>query len=411
MNNWLKEKKQDFLFKIILFWIFPVISFFYSFVRANTRSSYLIFSSMAILFSLSFSLPSGRDVEGPGYDGQFYRQGFENYVNVTSYEFAQAFRSYITFDSDVKDFYFDSLAFYVSRITDNYHLLFMFSGIIFTYFCLKSFRFLTKEPNYYFSLNSIMLTILFLQNSLVNINGMRFWTTSWIAVYCVFQIFINKNKKYYLLALTTPFFHGSFFIFILVLMVFQVFKGFERIWIYLFSLSFVLSSFSIILLEFFSNSFQSYLPGNIINLINTYTDPRYVEEVNNASLSIITIILQFISNLYIWGIIVIFIKNSNSIKNNPKTKDLYLLLLVWLTIFNFLTFIPSLGGRFMMISYPIIAYVWLVGIKKEKYNIFLLFLPIAFSLNIYSQLYIYLQVVDVSFFYSNPIILLYKNLS
>lgn len=411
MNSWLKEKKQDFLFKISLFFIFPVASFFYSFIRINTRSSYFIFSFMAILFGLAFSLPSGTNGYGPGYDGQFYRSEFENYVYVTNHDFFNRFVSYISFNSNYQDFYFETLAFVISRFTSNYHFLFMVSAIIFSYFCLKSFKFLTKEINHHLTFTTLILIILFLQNSLFNINGVRFWTTAWIAVYCIFQIFINKNKKYYLLALITPFFHISFYVFILVLIIANIFKKFEKTWLVFFLLSFAFSSASLILLDIFSNNFQSILPSAVNKIISSYTDQNYIEAVRNESRSAILEMFSIIRSIYIGILALILVKNSQKITRNTKTKDLYQFLLVWITIFNFLTFIPSLGGRFIVLSYPMIAYIWLVNLQNTKYNLVIFLLPLAFFADIYITFTNYLMVLDTSFFFTNPFIIMYKYMS
>lgn len=411
MNNWLKEKKQDFFLKTFLFLTLPVVSFFYSFFRVNTKSSYIIFSLMSILFGLAFSVPSGKSNRELDIDGQFYRGKFESYINVTSYEFTQKTMDYLGFDSKTKDFYFDTLAYFVSRITENYHILFMFSAIVFSYFCLKSFRFLTSEANYRFTLSTLVLVLLFLQNSLFNINGMRFWTASWIAIYCIFQIFVSKNRKYYFLAALTPFFHGSYFIFLIVLLIAKIFKRFEKTWVYLFIASFVFSNLSLIIIELFSSNFQNYLPPSIINLINAYTAEDYISAYNDTSNLSYTLIFKFILPIYLAVIVLVFFLNSKAIKNNEKTKEIYLFLLVWLTVFNFLTFIPALGGRYIVTAYPIIAYIWLVNIQKTKFDIIILFLPFALLMQLYRQINYYLMVLEPSFFFSNPFILLYKYLS
>lgn len=412
MSTWLKEKRVDFALKIFTFFIFPVISFFYSFIRANTRSSYFVFSGMAILFGLSFTVSSGRKFNSIGFDGEYYRQLFESYISVTPYEFIQILKEYITFTSNKKDIYFDIVAFLVSRVTDNYHILFMIFAIVFSYFCLKSLKFLTQESNYTLSISSLILTYLFLDNSLFNINAMRFWTTAWIAVYCIFQILVNKNKKFYFLMFLTPLFHGSFYMFILVFILAKTLKRFEKMWILLFFISFLFSSLSLVLLEFFSSNMNSYLPSNILNLLDTYTSTDYLDEYTDTAEapSLIMQILKMGVIAYTAIIVLIFTRHSSQIRNNPKTKELYLFLLVWLTIFNFLSFIPSLGGRFLSISFPIMSYIWLINIKDTKYNIIIMMLPIFFLYRIYVMGLYYSKVLEPSFFYSSPFVIIYKYL-
>ena len=71
-------------------------------------------------------------------------------------------------------------------------------------------------------------------------------------------------------------------------------------------------------------------------------------------------------------------------------------------------FVPSLGNRFIQLSYPIIAYIWLVIFKDEKYNRFILFLPLVFMWDIQKVLSYYFQVLDFWFYFSSPIYLIYK---
>ena len=98
------------------------------------------------------------------------------------------------------------------------------------------------------------------------------------------------------------------------------------------------------------------------------------------------------------------------VKSNSKTKNLYLFLLVWMTFVNFTFSIPSLGYRYMYISYPIIAYIWLMNFKDVKYNNIIYFVPFVFFMHLYNLIGHYLTVLEPYFFYSSPFYLIYKYL-
>src|SRR5690606_20800874 len=95
---------------------------------------------------------------------------------------------------------------------------------------------------------------------------------------------------------------------------------------------------------------------------------------------------------------------------NPKTKNLFSFLLVWMTFVNFTMPIPSLGGRFMLLSYPIIAYIWLVNFKDVKYKKVLYVMPFVFLMSFYGQLRLYSLILEPIFYFSSPFYLIYKYL-
>lgn len=407
MSTWQKEKIQDLTLKVILFLISPFIAFLYSLKRIKTRSSYAVFFLASIFFGMAFTVASGRSDSSIGYDGEAYRQKFDFYQFVSSWEFFEGLKKFLTFDDGKKDYYFDTVAFYVSRITDNYHVMFMVFAMVFAYFALKSFKFLTSEDKFNASLSSFILAYFFMSNQIFNINGMRFWTAAWIATYCIFQIYRNGNNKYFLLALTTPFFHGSYWIFIGVLLIARFFRRFENIWTYFFFISFFISSFSVEIIQLI----QPYLPTFLSRSVDSYTNFEYIELRQSWSgFGFIPLIFSKIKLAYLGVMVFLFYKHSSEIKKNPKTKDLYLFLLVWVSIFNFLMFVPSLGGRFIVLSYPIMAYIWLVSFKGVRYNLFLIFFPLAFFWEVFTQALRYKNVTSLDFYISSPFYLIYKYL-
>lgn len=402
MAGWLKETKKDVEIKIILFLISPFISFLYSLRRLNTKSSYIVIFLSSIFFGIAFNAENGRDVDG-GLDSAFYRAKFENYKYINEYEFKENLINFLAFDEGKKDYYFDTIAFYLSRFTENYHIMFMVFSMVFAYFFLKSLKFLTQEEKFDTSVICYILLFLFTFNQIFNINGARFWTAGWIAVYCIFQIYRNKNNKYLLLGLITPYFHGSYWIFVAILFLSKFFKRFEKIWILLFFCSFAASTVAIELVQYS----QSYFPTFLSKMIDTYTDEEFVNK-GWSGFGWLPLIFKNAVIVYINLMIFLFIKHSKDICKNSKTKDLYLFLLMWVTIFNFLMVVPSLGGRYIQLAYPIIAYIWLVIFYEKKYSKFIMILPFIFLWEIFKYIGYYSLVLDFSFYFSSPLYLVYK---
>lgn len=406
MATWLTESNHDKANKVILFLISPFLAFVYSLKRIKTKSSYVVFFLFSIFFGIAFTVQSGK--RGDAYiDSVSYRELFEQYKFVSHQEFIKNFKDFLTFSEGKKDYYFDTVAFYVSRITDNYHVMFMVFAAVFAFFSLKTFKFLTSEDNFDASLSCYILAYLFMINQIFNINGMRFWTAAWIAVYAIFQIFKNNNKKYFLLALITPFFHGAYWIYLAVIVIAYFFKNYSKLWILLFFISFFVSNISIDLIY----SLTDKLPLFLADMALSYTNPEYVE-LRRASLasSQFAKIFDFLIRFYLNFMVYLFIRNSKTINNNPKTQNLFSFLLVWVTFVNFTMPVPSLGGRFMTLSYPLIAYIWLVNFKGKKYTKILYAMPFVFLFSFYIQLQYYNMVLDPVFYISNPFYLIYKYL-
>ncbi|HBX46828.1 MAG TPA: hypothetical protein DEG28_13245 [Porphyromonadaceae bacterium] len=405
MSSWPRENNNERMAKLALFIISPFIAFLYSLKNMKSKSSYIVFFLSSILFGLSFTVPSGKTAENMS-DGASYRLNFELYRNINYSEFIEGFKEYITFkDGSVKDYYFDTIAFITSRFTDNYHVLFMFFAIIFAFFSLKSFKFLTQEYNFSFSLASFILAYLFMINQIFNINGMRFWTAAWVGVYAVFQIFKNGNHRYYWLAVTTPFIHASFWVYIGILIIASIFKRYEKFWGVLFVVSFFISTISIELVRNIGN----LLPPFLEDMVQSYTNEEYIIQKEQEK-GFISLFFSYAVIIYINVLVLLFIRNAKAIKDNNKSKSLYLFLLVYMTFVNFSMPIPSLGGRFIILSYPIIAYIWLTNFKDRKYQKILYVMPFVFLFQFYMQFNLYKLVTEPYFYFTSPFYLIYRYL-
>lgn len=406
MAVWLKERNDDKAIKLILFLISPFLSFIYSLRRIKTRSSYVVFFLFAVFFGMSFTVGN---IRTESYiDGISYRADFEEYKYISSYVFYQEFEDFLTFDVGKKDYYFDTIAFYISRITGNYHVMFMVFAIVFAFFSLKSFKFFINEDVFDASLSSYVLAYLFMSNQIFNINGMRMWTAAWVGVYALLQIFGNKNKKYFLLLLLTPFFHGSFWILIAVTLLAYFSMKFEKLWIVGFFISFFVGSIAVEILQETSD----LLPAFMQRMIASYTDADYIQLRSEGGTGFywVSKLFSTLVRFYMNFMVYLFIRNSRTIKANPKTKSFYLFLLVYMTFVNFTMAVPSLGGRYMTLAYPLIAYIWLVNFKGVKYKKFLYAMPVIFLFSFYVWIGRYLTVLEPVFFVSSPFYLVYNYL-
>lgn len=404
---WNREYKRDVQAKILLFLFSPFWAFVYSLRRINTKSSYYVFFLFSLFFGLSFSVPNVRP-EG-GIDGISYRQSFEQYKNITFDEYYDGLIGFLQFDTGKKDYYFDTVAFFISRITDNYHVMFMAFAIVFAFFSLKSYRFLTKELNFDNSWICLILSYLFMYNTIFNINGMRFWTAAWIAVYCIFKIIYEKKYFYFLLALTTPFFHGTFWVFIGLLCLYFLFGRFEKAWIVFFFLSFIVSNVALSLAQ----DFSEYLPPTLARVVASYTDAEYVQKRNaeGTGFWIVGYIFDILVNVFRAVMVCFFIRERKTIQRDKNLYNLYIFLLILMSFSFFTMGIPSLGVRYINLAFPVMSFIWLVTFGEKKYRWFIYIVPLVYFMTIYGTIRLFNQVLDVYFYFSSPMLLMLKYLS
>lgn len=406
--TWQKETNREKAIKLILFLISPFVAFLYSLRSIKTRSSYNIFFLTAIFFGMSFTVNNVM-INKKSFDGVGYRIDFENAKHTTPLEYYNGLQDFLKLNEGKKDYYFDTLSFFLSRITDNYHVLFMIAALVFVFFSMKSFKFFIKENKFDTSVASYILAYLFMIIQIFEINGLRFYTAAWIAIYALFQIFGRGEKRYFLLILITPFFHGSYWIFIAVVVVAYLLMRFEKVWIVAFVASFFAGNIAVEILQNVSDK----LPVFVQRMIEGYTDKYYLEQFYavGTGFSWVPKLFSIMVRIYINLMVYLFIKNSAVIKGNLKTKKLYLFILVYMTFVNLTMSVPSLGERYINLAYPIIAYIWLINFKGVKYERFLYAMPVIYSFAIYNKIFThYLQVLELDFFIGSPLWLIYRYL-
>lgn len=405
--NWRKEDPADVLLKFLSFLISPLLGLLVSIARINTKSSFVIFFLFSVFFGLCFTTVSGRDENNKG-DAAQYRMRFEMNSGMDQHDLRDIITEYQTFENERnRDIYVPIMTFLALTISDSYHVFFALLAVVFAFFMLKTFHFFTKEFPGRINVYILILIYLFvLTNSIFNINGCRFWTAAWIAVYCVFKIYLTGDKRYYLLALITPLVHASYWFFLAVLLVAYLFGKGIRFWKFFFFASFILSSISIQLVA----DFSAYLPPTLQFLVERYTSGD--GEIQTNLYQVLKRIFDFANLLVLAIMMYLLMKHEEVVFNNSKTHGLYPFLLVWMALCSFVMPIPSLGNRFIVLGLPILAYVWyLVFENQSQYRLLLLLYVITSMMNIYELICCYtLFSVPLSFYYTSPLFQIYNYL-
>lgn len=406
MTTWQQEDNADVALKVGLFLVSPFIGAVYALRNIKTRSSFVIFFLFALCFGMAFTVPPVKDHNNM-LDGAHYRETFEyHYEHLKDLDYVTILKLAPVLRED--DIFALSLRHLATQFSSNYHIFFILVAMVFALYALKSLQFLVLEKEFQVTIGGIILLYLFMINDIFNINGVRFWTAAWIGVYCIFQIFRNGNKRYFLLAFVTPFVHAAFVVYLIVIIGAYFVKKSHRPWVILFFLSFLVSNLSVDL----ARSIIDRLPGTIGRLAAAYTDEDYIQKRASSGSGFfwVTQTFAFMVKVYMNVLVFLFIKNINQVSSNPKSKKLFSFLLIWMTFVNFTMPIPSFGGRFMAMAYPIIAYIWLVNFYNVKYTKVLYAMPFIFLFSFYRTVLYYNKVLDPSFFVSSPLYLVYKYL-
>ena len=381
--------------KLFLFLLSPVLGLVGSLRSLNTHSSFLIVFLFCVTFGVAFSVSNVR--ETGTIDGISYRIQFEEMAKTPSLDYSEMLSAYLTFEEGGKDFYFFTVAYLVSRVTDNYHFLFMVLAVVFSYFQLRSLQFFTRSKYYRFSPIVLILLFFFTYNQIFNINGARFWTAAWIAVYACLRIFVDEKKLYYLLLLVTPLVHGSFFFIIAVILVALLLGRLELGWSILFVASFFVSSISVTLLQ----ENLEYFPDFVVRLAAPYIDEDYINSIGKEGSGFYWVqkLFESIVPIFVNIMMAILILHRKSI-TDAQDKRLFEFLLVLITISNFFMAVPSLGGRFFGLCYPLIALLWLNHMHGRQANVVVYLLPVCFFMNIYYLINNYIGVLHIDFLLS-----------
>lgn len=379
--NWNSEDKLDITIKVIAFLVSPILGLLTSLLKLNTRSSYLIFFLSSIFIGLSINIPE--DNIDLNFDSITYREQFETTANMNSTDIMQIISNYQKMSGD-QDIYASLLFFLVGRISDNYHVCFMAIALIFVIFMLKSLRFFVADSNYRTTFLCLLLLFLFTICQIPKINAFRFYTAYWIALYAFFNIIQVNKKGYWALLILTPLVHASFLVTILIMIMYYIMRSNHKFAIFVVVVSILVSPFAIDAVSWAI----THLPESLGGHYSAYINEWYIKKVNSGTGLIWTVrLMELLVRLSVNAIVLFFAWKYHTHIANSKCNKLYFLLLAILAFINFTFMIPSVGSRFVMFTFPLIAYIWLVCFMNDHayrwiivsfsalYLFFFLFLP------------------------------------
>jgi hypothetical protein len=345
--------------KIWLFFVYPFGAFVMAMQSIRSKSSFVVFLLFGTLFGYTFIAQKVDD------DAYRYVQQFDTTKEISVDQYFDMLKEYASFNSDIKDIYVITCNFIVSRISGSYHVLMSLFAFVFMLFFLKSFRFFVDRKEYKNTIAVYLLVVLFfISNPIYNINGVRFWTAAWIAVYVIFKVFVDNNPGYIFMAAIIPLVHVAFVNYVAVLLIGILLSRYDNIWVIAFIVSFLVGNIAVEILR----EYSVFAPKAIYNMMWSYGDVSNVYERNSLveSLPMYARVLNALPALYVNLGVIIFVLNKKFVKKKQECYRVYKFVLVWMCFVNFTMSIPSFGGRFVFITMPLISYLCLALYEDVK---------------------------------------------
>ena len=378
---------------LLLFWVSPVLGIIEAFKQLKSKNAKRVLFLFCLCFGFCFSVGTQR-IEG-STDGISMRIDFEDNKNLTTDQFYAYLSDYFKFDTGAQDIYIVTMSYMVGRVTDNYHFFFLALAFVFAFFQLKCLKYFVNEVNYTNSLICIILSCLFLWNNIYNINGARFWTASWIGLFCVFKVFYDNKPQYLLLAASTLMVHASFAFFPVIMVAAFILKQYHKPLLILFCISW---AFSVIAEDFQIQLFGNLdLPFAIAKKIEVYTDSEYLDKfAQGTGFYWVSLFFKTLSRHFVEFLILLIALNNKRL-NDKRAKSVTGMMIVLAIIANFGMIIPTFGGRFFMVNYALVAYSFLVTFGDKKFQMLVYILPFVWFMNLFSLYKDVTTVLDFGF--------------
>lgn len=375
----------------LLFILAPFLSAAGSIFKAkNERNLWCIFA-IYILFGICFTINIESEFDSVRYVEQFREMNSGNLKDI--------YLANIIHNGDAGDIYFPIMAWIAKEIGgNNYHVLFGLVAIVFAIFTCKTIKiFYDSTKTNVWWMYSIMVFLLIMNNPVFNINGMRFWTAAWIFAYGLLSYYVERKKSGILWMVITPFVHLTFIFPIIIFIISQISVGLYKFWVLFLFFSVPFSFLSLDLIPFFSD----YIPDIYLSKFDFYTNKEYI--IERSSGIGFTYLENFLKiSLMLWQVYCLYY--IYKVKNQQQTfrlRGLLLFTIIFVSISNFLSAIPSVG-RFIIVGFPFVFYLVWDNLDHNRVRKAFYILPFIMSFSIADMiLNKFSLVLPSTFYFSN----------
>lgn len=253
-------------------------------------------------------------------------------------------------EGNTVDIYQPLITYFLSLFTKNANLLFAVFGIFFGYFYSRNIWLLLDAARNK-PLNRTMWILIFAFASVIGyweLNGVRMWTAAHMFFYGAYLFLIQGKKNGYLIALASILVHFSFVLPVAILSVYTIVKIPWKILYFVFLASFSVSELNI---GSVGERLKAIAPEFLVPRINSYTNDQYLETIAEAVQTnwYVTFYLKALGWFLFIMITYVYFFGLTKIKSNKAFSNFFGFTILFLTVGNLMSLIPS-GGRYLTIA-------------------------------------------------------------
>jgi hypothetical protein len=242
------------------------------------------------------------------------------------------------------------IIFLLSRVTNNYHILFALFGLIFGYFYSRNIWYLIDRAGRKIVPANIPIILTFsLIVGFSSINGFRFWTATHMFFYGVLPFLFEGKKKYLWISVISIFMHFSYIIPLFIFVGYLIGGNRSTLYFILFVATFFLKELD---LGAVRNFLTSHLPAMFLPKVNTYTNTDYIEGIA-ANVSKLNWYVKLYQDALKWSVVsflgVIFFTGKKFLSYNKTLDNLISFVFLLYSAANVIALLPS-GGRFLFLA-------------------------------------------------------------
>lgn len=313
-------------------------------------------------------------------------------------------------DQHTMDLYQPLMTYFISRFTDNGHVLFTAFAIVFGFFYSRNIWYiLEKLPNKKLGGLFILVSLYFLICPITQINGVRMWTALHVFVYGMMPYLLDRDRSKLWWILLTPFIHFSYLYVALFAIAFFILpyrlKTSGGLMLYLALVFFIVTVFvNTLNLDAVGGMLAEYSPETYENRIEGYVNQNMANARAGAA-SMRNWYVAASGNIIHWVysllLIALFPCINRDFKNNPELICLYVFTLLMGGFANITALIPS-GGRFQllwqMFTVPLLLLIVMIVSNNNYFRkmvnvaLFLLLVPFFFHIR---QLFDYFSITFI----------------
>lgn len=341
---------------ILLTFLFPFAGLVYSLTHwRESWAKNAFWLACVYLGAVLIYWPEGT-ILGEGADGGRYvlelMDMYKSNINII-----QLFGLYQT-DEFHMDLYQPLITFFISRFTDNGHVLFAGFAFVFGFFYSRNMWYiLEKLPHKRLGLFSILVALFFLACPITSINGVRMWTALHVFVYGMMPYLLDRDRSKLWWVAITPFIHFSF----MYVAIFALIYGYIPYRLKTKSQLFLFVSFVFFVGTLFVNSLSldavsdvlnEFSPDSFDRKVELYTNQDYQQAVS-ASAASFNWYITYSGIIKKWVYNILFILLLPCLKRNFRQDErlfnMYVFTLLLGGLANIMGLIPS-GGRFQLLA-------------------------------------------------------------